>query len=473
MVSEKLQNNSSRRNFIKAAAVTSAGFMILPRCTLGGKGFVPPSDKINVALVGAGGISMHHLNEVFKYDDVQIISIADPADYWASQGSNNNEGGRRPRKKLIEDHYSQKFPNYRITEYEDFRRMLEKDSAIDAVICCTPDNTHAYISINSMRAGKHVYCQKPLTHNIWEAQKVNDVALETGLATQMGNQLHALDTMRETVEALRSGVIGPIHQAYSWVGASRYLKGINGYPTESMKVPKGFNWDLWVGPSTFRPYHSNYTPFTWRDFWEYGNGALGDFGCHDMDAITWALDLDLPKSVQVFPAGNRGSSEVTPFGEIGYYYFDGNGNRPPLKLTWLSGGLLPELPEVLPQNIKLNSRGAMYIGEKGVILTNGGASSAPEIFPESLRESYAPPSQLVPRSKGHHREWFDAIKGGEPPMSNFEYASKLTKLTLLGVLSLRLGGEKILWDNENMKAIGIPEADPIIQEPVRQGWEMS
>lgn len=473
MEDNELQNTSTRRNFIKAAAVAGAGIMILPRCTLGGKGFVPPSDKINIALVGAGDISMHHLNEVFKYDDVQIISIADPAEYWDNKRLNKQESGRRPRKKLIESHFAQKTPNYKITEYEDFRVMLEKDPAIDAVICCSPDNTHAYISILSMRAGKHVYCQKPLTHNIWEARKVREVALETGLATQMGNQLHALDTIRQTVEYLRSGVIGTVHDVYSWVGATRYLKGLSGYPVENMKVPRGFNWDLWLGPTRFRPYHSAYTPFTWRDFWDFGNGALGDFGCHDMDAATWAFNLESPKSVQVFPAGNRGSDEVTPYGEIGHYYFAGKENCPPLKLIWLSGGLLPEHPAALPGEVRLKSRGAMFIGEKGVILTNGGAGSPPEIFPENLRESFTPPPQSISRSKGHHREWFDAIKGGASPMSNFEYASRLTEITLLGVLSLRLGGEKIYWDSENMKATGLPDADQIIREPVRTGWEMS
>ncbi len=472
MDKEETQSTTTRRKFIKTASAVSVGLMILPRCTLGGKGFVPPSDKINIALIGAGDISRHHLQEIFKYDDTQIISIADPANYWDYKKLSNKEGGRAPRKKQIESHYAEKTPNYQISEYEDFRVMLEKDKAIDGVICCSPDNTHAYISIFSMRAGKHVYCQKPLTHNIWEARKVQEVARDTGLATQMGNQLHADDNIRQTVEFLQAGAIGKVHEAYSWVGATRYQKGLTGYPTEAMKVPRGFNWDLWVGPTTFRPYNSAYTPFTWRDFWDFGNGALGDFGCHDMDAATWAFNLQLPETVQVFPAGNKGSSEVVPYGEIGHFYFAGTNELPPFKINWLSGGLLPEHPAVLPRNVKLKSRGAMFVGEKGVILTNGGATAAPEIFPESLRESFTPPPPSLPRSKGHHREWLDAIKGGPAPLSNFEYASKLTEITLLGVLSLRMGGEKIYWDSKNMKAIGLPEADQIIREPVRNGWEM-
>ncbi len=468
-----IQKKVARREFIKTASVVGAGITILPRCTLGGKDFTPPSDKVNIALVGAGDISMHHLNEIFKYDDVQIISVTDPSRYWDNKRLHKPECGRAPRKKMIEGHYSQKTPNYKITEYEDFRVMLEKDKAVDAVICCSPDNTHAYISIFSMRAGKHVYCQKPLAHNIWEARKVREVARETGLATQMGNQLHALDTIRQTVEYLRSGAIGQVREVSAWVGATRYQKWLTGYPAEEMRVPRGFNWDLWLGPTTFRPYNEAYTPFTWRDFWTFGNGALGDFGCHDMDAATWAFDLESPESVQVFPAGNKGSCEVTPYGEIGHYHFPGNDKRPPLKLNWLSGGLLPELPPILPGNIKLRSRGAMFVGEKGIILTNGGASAAPEIFPESLRASFAPPPASIPRTKEHHREWIDAIKGGPMPLSNFEYASKLTEITLLGVLSLRLGGAKIYWDSENMKAVGLPEANEIIREPVRDGWEMA
>jgi len=473
MDKEEKQPNTTRRKFIKTASAVSAGFMILPRCTLGGKDFIPPSDKVNIALIGAGDISLHHLEEVFKCGDAQIISIADPANYWDNKILKKKESGRAPRKKLIEEHYAQKTPNYRITDYEDFRVMLEKNKAIDAVICCSPDNTHAYISLFSMRAGKHVYCQKPLTHNIWEARKVREVARETGRITQMGNQLHALDSIRQTVEYLRAGAIGTVHEAYSWVGATRYQKWLTGYPSDTMKVPRGFNWDLWLGPSAFRPYNSAYTPFTWRDFWVFGNGALGDFGCHDMDAATWAFDLELPESVQVFPAGNKGSSEVTPYGEIGHFYFKERPNHPPFKLTWMSGGLLPEHPAVLLRTVRLKSRGAIYIGEKGIILTNGGASASPEIYPESLRESFTPPPPSIPRTTSHHREWIDGIKGGPAPLSNFEYASRLSEITLLGVLSLRMGGEKIYWDKENMKATGLPEADQIIREPIRNGWEMS
>ncbi len=461
-------SNPDRRQFIKNSVLSAAGIVILPRNVLGGKNYISPSDKVNIGIAGAGGQSMFSIRELMKLDDVQIISVADPAELWKNDILYKPDSGRGPVKNYIE-----KESQGKITDYEDFREMLDKEKSLDAVVCASSDNTHAYISIMSMRAGKNVYCEKPLTHNIWEARKVREVARETGLATQMGNQLHSLDTIRQTVEYIRAGAIGTVHDAYSWVGATRWLPGLTGYPEESTPVPDNFNWDLWLGPTKWHPYNKVYTPVKWRDFWDFGCGALGDFGCHDMDAATWALNLDAPESVQIYPAGNKGSSEIAPFAEIGYYKFSARGNQAPVNLTWYSGGLKPDLPESVPGDIVLNGRGAMFVGDKGVILNNGGAYSAPLIFPETRRSSFNPPPQSIPRSKGHHREWIDAIKGGPAAMSNFEYASRLTEITLLGVLSLRLGGKKIYWDSENMKAKGLPEADEIIREPVRKGWEMA
>jgi predicted dehydrogenase len=468
---KKKKNDIPRRKFIKGVAMSSVGLMILPRHTLGGKGYIPPSDKVNIGIIGAGGQSMYSIRELFKLEDVQLTAIADPSNYWTNDILYRADSGRGPTKKVIEAYYSSKTPNYQMAEYEDFRVMLEKERSLDAIVCATPDNTHAYVSILAMRTGKHVYCEKPLTHNIWEARKVREVARETGLATQMGNQLHSRDGIRQTVEYLRAGAIGTVREAYSYVSTSRWLLGLSGFPKDSTPVPQGFNWDLWLGPTTWHPYNKVYTPVKWRDFWAFGCGALGDFGCHDMDAATWAFNLHTPESVEVVPAGNNGSADIAPYAEIGYYQFAANGEQPPFKLTWYSGGLRPALPELLPRDITLASRGAMFIGDKGIILNNGG-SSAPQIFPESLRDSFTPPAPSIPRSKGHHREWVDAIKGGPAALSNFEYGARLTEIVLLGVLSLRLGGKKIYWDAANIKAIGLPEADAIIREPVRKGWEM-
>jgi len=461
-----------RRKFIKGVGISSVGLMILPRCTLGGKDYVAPSDKVNIGIVGAGGQSLYSINQLFNLEDVQMTAIADPARFWKNDILYSIDTGREPVKKHIESFYCKKTPNYKMKEYEDFRIMLEKEKSLDAILCATPDNTHAYVSVFAMRTGKHVYCEKPLTHNIWEVRKVCDVARETGLATQMGNQGHSNDGIRQTVEYLRAGAIGTVREAHSWVGATRWLPGYPGYPSKSTSIPRGFNWDLWLGPTSWHPYNKLYTPVRWRDFWAFGCGALGDFGCHDMDAATWAFNLQPPESVEVLPAGNYGSKEIAPYGEIGHYQFSANGDQPPIKLIWYSGGLKPALPELLPRNAALSSRGAMFVGDKGIILNNGGTGSAPVILPETLRNSFTPPEKSLPRSKGHHREWIDAIKGGPVAMSNFEYGARLTENVLLGVLSLRLGGKKIYWDAANMKVTGMPEADEIIREPVRKGWEI-
>lgn len=461
----------SRRKFIQTATLSAAGLTILPRFVLGGKGYVAPSDKINIAIVGNGGQSLFSINELFKLKDVQLTCVADPAEYWQNNILYDADSGRKPVKKYIENHYSQKTPNYKIGEYEDFRVMLEKEKSLDAIVCASPDNTHAYISIMAMRAGKHVYCEKPLTHNIWEARKVRDVAKETGVATQMGNQLHSFDGLRKTVNLLRSGIIGNVKEAHSWVYASRWIPELNGFPEDTSPIPNGFNWDLWLGPTSYRPFNKLYSPVKWRDFWTFGCGALGDFGCHDMDIPTWAFDLKSPESVQVFPVGNQGSPDIAPFGEIGHYKFAAEGKQKALNLTWYSGGLKPQLPDGLPKDITLSGRGSMYIGDKGIILNNGTVGN-PQVFPESLENSINPSSFSIPLSKGHHREWIDAMKGGPAAMSDFDYGARLTEITLLGVLSLRLGGQKVNWDGKNMKAIGIPEADQFIKEPVRKGWEM-
>jgi len=461
----------SRRNFVKGSALSAAGMMIVPRHVLGGRGFTAPSDKVNLGIVGAGGKGKRNTEAFLQFEDVQVSAIADPAYYWnLVDFYYRSEAGRGPVMEMVEEHYAAQSPGFKMTEYPDFREMLEKETDLDGIVCSTPDHTHAYISLMAMRAGKHVYCEKPLTHNIWEAREVQKVARETGLATQMGNSGHSTDGIRETVEYLRAGVIGEVREAHSWVPAGRWVPGLEGLPTGKDPVPIGFDWEQWLGPREPHPFNEDYVPVKWRDFWAFGCGALGDFGCHDMDAATWAFNLKAPKSVQIFPAGYS-DEHIAPYGEIGYYEFAKQGEQQPLKLTWYSGGLRPEFHEMLPEGYEYSRRGSMFVGEKGLILNEGG-DRAPKVFPESLREDFKPPKPTLERSNGHFRDWVDAIKGEKEASANFEYGARLTEITLLGVLSLRLGGKKIEWDYENMKAKGIPEADAFIREPVRSGWEM-
>jgi predicted dehydrogenase len=239
----------SRRRFLKTTAATAASLAIVPRHVLGGPGYVAPSDKVNIALVGAGGQGRTNLRQLFKHQDAQVVAIVDPAEFLDLEPFYyKGVAGRNPVKAEIEKHYAESTPNHRCAEYEDVRAMLEKEKAVDAVLCATPDHLHAYVSVLAMRAGKHVYCEKPLTHNIWEARYVARVARETGVATQMGNQGHSTDTIRETCEMIWAGAIGPVRTVHAWVGAGRWNPTLTSSPEERPPLPSGLNWALWLGP---------------------------------------------------------------------------------------------------------------------------------------------------------------------------------------------------------------------------------
>lgn len=462
----------SRRSFTKTLATSTAGFMIVPRNVLGGRGYTPPSDKVNVALVGAGGQGQVNVRSLLALDDVQIVSVTDPGKYWdLHRFYYKSIAGREPVSTMIEDHAEKAGRPQKVRQFTHFHEMLEKESDADAVLCATPDHTHAYITIASLKAGYHVFCEKPMAHNIWETRMVRQTVLETGLATQMGNVGHSRDGMRSTVEYLKDGAIGKVQEIHAWVPASRWNAGITGLPTDSSPLPYDFDWEEWLGPAPYRPYHDLFTPVTWRDFWIYGCGALGDFGCHDMDLPFWAFDLTSPSEIQIYPAG-QSNHEITPYGEAGTYFFPEKNGQPAIQLHWYSGGLKPAWREPLPPDFQFGSRSAMYVGDKGIIITDGG-NREPQIFPQSLRDNYTPPPETIPRSKGHHRDWIDAIKNGGQPSANLDYGSQLTELTLLGVLSLRLGGARIHWDAEKMEVKGIAEAADLVKEPARPKWDIA
>ncbi len=464
----------SRRSFVKSAATTAAALSfptIIPRHVLGGANFVAPSDKVNVAIVGVGGQGRHNTLQLLQLDDVQVTAIADPAEYW-----NLNDfyykaiAGRGPVKDIIEEHFEKKTPNYKVAEYVDFRKMLEKESSLDAVLCATPDHTHAFVTSNSMRAGKHVYVEKPMAHNLWENRKLAEIAKETGVATQMGNMGHSSEGIRQVVELLRAGAIGEVKESHSWCHATRWTNGLHDLPLGSTIPQPDFDWDLWLGPREKIPYHEDYTPVKWRDFWRFGCGAIGDFACHDMDATVWAYDLAEPESVQIYPIG-QSNEEIVPHGELGYFDFKAKGKQKDMKITWYAGSGRPDHHDSFPENFNLSKRGLLFEGTKGTIQCDG-AGGGPRIFPQEIRTSIKRPEKTLRRTGGHHRDWIDAIKGGPSASSNFEYASRLTEIALLGVLSVRMGGAKIKWDAKNMKAKGLPEADQYINEPVRKGWEV-
>lgn len=425
---------------------------------------------VKVALVGAGGMGMGVLNNLMPFADVKVVAIADPIAQYQDDFFYKKPLGRLNVKAAVEKFYREKDPSYSCPDYEDFRVMLAKHPEIDAVVCATPDFSHAYVSIYAMRQGKHVYCEKPLAHSIREVRLMAQVAAEMGVATQMGNLGHAREGMRQACEWLWDGAIGPVSEAHAWVPAARWHKWMVTSPKDEPPMPEGVNWDLWLGPREPRPYHPVYTPVRWRDFWTFGLGAIGDFVCHDMDVICWALDLVAPTTVEAFQGGFT-SPELTPHSEVCHYEFGRRGRKPPVKVTWYDGGMRPPTPDCWPAGMEWPRRGCYFVGPKGLLVCPG-LGQTPFLLPDKLDKSYKRPEPTLPRSPGHHREWIDACKGGAPAGTEFGYAARLTELALLGVLAIR-SGKKIYWDAEGMCAKGLPEADAIINgEPYRAGWEL-
>jgi len=461
----------SRRQFLGRTATAVAAFSVVPRHVFGGPKFVAPSEKVNIAIIGCGGQGRTNTRTLFNEPEAQIIAVADPIesenlDAFYYKGN----GGRLPTKAEIEKHYSEKTPNYKVADYEDFRVMLEKEKAIDAILCATPDHLHAYVCVTAMRQGKHVYCEKPLTHNVWEARLVSRVAKETGVATQLGNQGHSGDFIRQTCEMIWDGAIGDVREVHAWTNASRWNTKILGGRPPAEATPKGVNWDLWLGPREARPYSSAYTPVTWRDFWDFGTAPIGDFFCHNFDPACWALDLREPLSIEACAAGGV-DSYIAPPGGLYTYHFGPRGKMAAVKFVWYEGGLMPPRPDGLEEDDQLgaNGNGILFIGDKGMI-TCGGWAGRPTLLPGSKDEAYKRPAKTLPRSKGHHRDWLIACKGGTPASANFQYGAALTEVGLLGLVALRVG-KKLQWDAKARKATNAPAADALIKESYRPGWE--
>jgi len=471
MKQQPTSNSLNRRRFLKTSATALAAVSIVPRHVLGGAKFVPPSEKVHVALIGCGGQGRTNARQLFRLDDVQITAVADPQESFSlEEFYYRGMGGRKPVKAEIEKHYQEKTRNYRVAEYVDFRDMLAKEKDVDAILCATPDHLHAYVCMTAMRQGKHVYCEKPLTHNVWESRLVAKMAKETGLATQLGNQGHSGEGIRATCEWIWDGAIGDVREVHAWTGASRWNKGFIAGRPPAQSTPKGCDWDLWIGPRKMRPYSSAYTPVTWRDYFDFGTAPIGDFFCHNFDPACWALDLTNPLTIEAHAAGGV-DSEIAPVGSIYTYTFGPRGNMPPVTFTWYDGSLMPPRPEILEPTDNLGSggNGILFVGDKGMI-TCAGWAGAPQLLPGARMDSYQRPAKTLKRSNGHHRDWIDACKGGPEASANFQYGSVLSEIGLLGLVALR-AKKKIHWDGAALKATNDPAADAFIKEYYRPGWD--
>ncbi len=463
----------SRRGFLGGAATAAAAFTVLPRYVLGGRRYVAPSEKINIAIIGAGGQGFQNTRALLQQADAHVMAVCDvteKADY--SRFYYRGFAGRGPVKEYIDKSYASKAATSKYKpclSYVDFREMLEKEKAIDAVLVATPDHNHAIACMAAISLGKHVYCEKPLAHSIHEVRRVTEAARRAKVATQMGNQGHSSPTIRMTCEWIWDGAIGEVREVHSWSHTGLDWAGLRvSRPTETPPVPAGMDWDLWLGPVRRRPYHPAYAPYNWRGWWDFGTGANGDMACHNFDPAFWALNLGHPTTCEA--SATNYSNETTPFGSIMHYQFPARGNRPPVKATWYGGGLMPRLPEELEPGRQLGGggNGILFIGDKGKLMAEGWGGS-PRLIPESKMKAYNRPPATLPRSRGHHRDWLDACKGGKPASSNFDYSGPMTEVILLGNVALRTR-TKLQWDGANMKASNCPEADKYIRPEYHNGW---
>lgn len=448
---KKIQStNISRRKFIGLSTFTGAAFTIVPSFAVSGLGHVPPSDKLNIAGVGVGGIGLRDLNKITGQNIVALCDV--DMDYAAKA--------------------FKAYPNAKV--YKDYRKMLEQQKDIDAVLVATPDHTHAVVGMAAIKMGKHVFIQKPMAHSVYETRMLTDTARQYKVATQMGNQGNSSDNVRKVCELIWDGALGDIKEVHVWTNRPIWPQGLE-RPTETMKVPKTLDWDLWLGPAPLRPYHSAYTPWNWRAWWDFGTGALGDMGCHMMDPVFQALKLKYPTSMQA--SSSQVNTESAPVASRVKYEFPARENMPklampPVTLYWYDGGLTPDRPDDLEEGVQFanGKEGVLFVGSKAKLTCTINGNNM-MTFPKSVMENYVQPKPVLRRvpgsMDGHWNDWVRACK--ESPenrveaSSNFEYAGPLSESVVMGNLAIRLQElpKKLLWDGPGMRITNLNENDQI------------
>jgi predicted dehydrogenase len=437
----------TRRQFVGATAASAFAFTYVPARVFGA------NERLNVAGIGVGGKGASDVGGAAEAG-CNIVALCD-VDQTRAAGT------------------IKKFPDAKL--YTDFRVMLEKRKDIDAVTVSTPDHTHAVAAVMAMRMGKHVYCQKPLTHSVHEARVMAETAAKYGVATQMGNQAHAGEPIRRAVELVRAGIIGPVHEVHTWTNRPIWPQGMR-EAAAPKPVPSTLDWDLWLGPAPWREYGDGYVPFQWRGWWDFGTGALGDMACHIMDMAYWALDLKAPSTVEA--ASEGGNAQSPPWWSTITYEFPARGDQRPVKFLWYDGYRGPngkESPQNLPPAEILEGEdpkrwGTVLVGEKGKMFFNRGRTDW-LIKPESIFDSFAAPPMTLPRVENEDVEWVSACKGGPAALSNFGYAGPFTEMVLLGNVAIRVG-KKVQWDAKNMSCPNAPEADKFLRREYREGWTL-
>lgn len=441
----------SRRAFMGGSAAAAA-MTIVPASVLGGPNRTAPSEKLNIVGIGVGGQGRWDIDNLSGENIVALCDVdwARAADTFRSY----------PKAK----------------KYRDFRVMLEKEKGIDAVVVATPDHVHAVASMMAIKMGKHVYCEKPLTRTVHEARAIAKAAQQAGVATQMGNQGMAFEGNRLINEWIWDGAIGPVREVHAWSdrpthnGQLFWAQGVD-RPKDTPAVPPTLDWDLWLGPAPYRPYHPAYVPFAWRGWWDFGSGGLGDMGIHNLAPVFSALKLGAPTSVH--SSSTLVYKETLPLASTVHYEFGARGDMPPVKLHWYDGGMLPPRPDELEDMRELSREdGLIFVGDKGTMYVEGWGGNSPRLIPEAKMKAYERPPKTLPRSIGHHKEWIQACKTGSSTRSDFGFAGPLTEAVMLGTISVRMGGRRLLWDSQNFKITNLPEANKYLHYEYRPGWTL-
>jgi len=452
----------SRRSLIKASAAVAA-LTIVPRSVLGGEGKPSANEKLNIAGVGVGGMGGSNL-AACEAENIVALCDVDAGGYGAKTC------GKYAKAKV----------------YKDFRVMLDQQKDIDAVIVATPDHSHAVIALAAIQRGKHVYVQKPMAHSVYEARVLTEAARKQKVMTQMGNQGHSGDGARLTCEWIADGAIGPVREVHAWTNRPVWPQSVEvERPKETPPVPPTLDWDLWIGPAAMRPYHPTYHPGTWRAWWDFGTGSLGDLGCHIMDPAFWALKLKYPVGVEgcisTYWKGlwqkTEPKNEQYPRSTIVRYKFPPRDGMPEVRLTWWDGGMMPPRPEVLEKDRRMgdDDGGVLFIGDKGLLMC-GCYGKSPRLVPESRMKEYALPAKTLERvpggEGGHEKDWVRACKTGKPSSANFDYSGPFAETVLMGNLAIRFPNRELLWDGEKMEVTNDKDANAYVRRQYREGWTL-
>jgi len=433
-------------------ATLGAAPLIVPARVLGADGQTAPSNKVNLACIGVGGMGASDIGGLAQHCNIVALCDVD-----SRQAADTFE----------------KFPAAK--RFKDFRKMFdEMEKRFEAVLVATPDHCHAAASIAAIKRGKHVYCEKPLAHSVGEVRALMKAAREANVVTQLGNQGHSFGSIRDFVEWVQAGAVGQVHTIHA--GSDAVNSGLDQLPRlkEQHAVPPTLDWDLWLGPAQFRPYHPAYLPAAWRGWTPFGNGTIGDWMCHVVDPVFWALDLGAPRTVvaKVKDYNPRTQGDAFPKGDIVTFEFAAKGNRGPITLHWYSGTERVPRPEEFEADDKDIGSGAVVIGDKGKIAYGSHGAGGVRLLPERRMQEFQRPAKTIPRVRDHHWDWIEAIRTGRKAGSDFSYGGPLTELAMLGVIAIKLVGTKLEWDAEKLRFANNAEANALLNPPARAGWAL-